>query len=74
MNGNSKSLNVIASVGPAREVGKIELYLIPAFVKTHGHGADEGLDSGCGLVVRCSKSPAHVFIIEDLNFEGKVFF
>ena len=41
--------DVVGSVGPPREVRQVELNLIPAFVESHGHGADERLDPGCTL-------------------------
>ena len=49
------------------------MYLIPALVKSHGHGANERFDPGGALVVRCSEPPPNVFIVKDLHFEGKVF-
>jgi hypothetical protein len=44
-----KRFNVVGSVGPPREVRQVELNLIPAFVESHGHGANEWLDPGCAL-------------------------
>lgn len=38
-------LNVVGSVRPPGEVRQVELDLVPALVESHGHGADEGLDS-----------------------------
>ena len=48
--------------------------LIPAFIKSHGHGANERLDAGGGLVVGSAESSADVLVIENLDFEGEVFF
>ncbi len=42
-------LYVVGAVGAASEVGKVELDLIPAFVQSHGHGANERLDACGGL-------------------------
>lgn len=43
-------------------------------VQAHGHGADEGFDPGCGLVVGGPESSSHVFVIEDLHFEREILF
>ena len=67
-----QGLNVVGSVGTSGEVGQVELNLIPTLVQSHGHGADEGLDTGGGLVVTGSKSATHVLVIKDLHLEGKV--
>lgn len=47
--------------------------LIPAFVKTHGHRADEGLDSGRGLVIRGSESSSNSLIVKDRDFKREIF-
>lgn len=36
------------------------------------HGADEGFNARCGLVVGCPEAAAHVLVVEDLNFEGEI--
>ena len=74
MDCHSQSLYVVATVCSSREIGQVELDLIPALVQSHGHCADEGLHSCCWLIVRCSESSSYIFVIEDLNFEGEVFF
>ncbi len=43
---NAQGLNVVGTVGATSEIGQVELNLIPALVKSHGHGADEGLHTG----------------------------
>ena len=43
-------------------------------IEPHGHGADEGLDSGGGLVIGGSEPPPDILIVEHLDFEGEVFF
>ena len=68
-----QSLDVVSTVGSSREIGQVELDLVPALVKSHGHGADEWLDSRRRLVVRSSESAAHVLVIQHLHFEGEVF-
>ena len=69
---HSQGLNVVAAVGSPGEIRQVELDLVPALVKSHGHGADEGLDSGGRLVVTCSEPPSYVFIVEDLHLEGEI--
>ncbi len=72
VDGHTQSFNVIASVSPPRKIRKIELDLIPALIEPHGHGADEGLDSSGRLIVGCPKSPADIFVVEDLHLEGEI--
>jgi len=59
----AQCLNVVGAVGAAREIREVKLNLVPALVEPHGHGADEWLDSGGGLIVASPKSPAHVFVV-----------
>jgi len=70
---NSQGLNVVSTVGSSREIRQVKLNLIPSLIKSHGHGADERLDTSCALVVRCSESSAHALVVKDLHFEGEVF-
>ena len=72
VNLDAQRLNVVRAVGASREIGQVELNLIPAFVQSHGHRANEGLHSGCRLVVRCAESSADVLVVKDLNLEGEV--
>ena len=46
--------------------------LIPSLIKTHGHRANERLDSGRRLVIRGSESSSDSFIVEDRDFECEV--
>lgn len=48
---HSERFDIVGAVGSASEVRQVELNLIPALVKTHGHSADEGLHSGRTLIV-----------------------
>ena len=48
------------------EVRKIELDLIPAFVQSHGHCADEWLDSCCRLHVRVIKAAIDLQVMQIL--------
>jgi len=74
MYGDTQSLYIIGPIGPASKVRKVELDLIPTLIESHGHGAYEWLYTSGGLVIRCSKSPSHVFVVQDLHFESEVFF
>ena len=74
MDSDSQGLDIIASVGPSGEVRQVKLNLVPAFVQPHGHSTDKGFDASGRLIVRCSETSAHVFIVEDLDFEGEIFF
>ena len=73
MNLNSQCLNIVGAVGSSGEIREIELDLIPAFVKPHGHGTYERFDSGRGLIIRSPEPSSNVFVVEDLDFEGEVF-
>ena len=68
-----ESFNIISPIGSPGKVAEIELYLIPALVKSHGHGADKRLHPGGALVVRGPESPPDVFIVKHLHLEGEVF-
>ena len=69
-----KRFDVISTVSSSCEIRQIELNLIPAFIKSHGHGADERLDSSRRLVVRSSESTSNVLVIKYLDFKCEVFF
>ena len=71
---NSQSLYIIGTVGSSSEIRQVELNLIPTFIESHGHGADEWLDSGGRLIVGGSESSSDTLIIENLNLKGEVFF
>ena len=73
MNLNPERLHVVGPVGSPREVGQVELDLIPAFVQPHRHRADERLHSGGGLVVARSESSPDILIIQDLDLECEIF-
>ena len=68
-----EGLNIVGTVGTTGEIGQVELDLVPAFIQSHGHGADERLDTGGGLVVGSSESASNVLVIENLDFESEVF-
>ena len=56
-------LYVVRAVGSPREVGEVELDLVPALVQSHGHRADERLHSGRALVVARAEPTAHVLVV-----------
>ena len=65
-------LDIVGTIGSSCEIGQVELNLIPALIESHGHCADEGLDTRGGLVVRGAESTAHVLVIEHLHLESEV--
>ena len=69
---DAESLNVVRTVRTTGEVGQVKLDLVPALIKTHGHRADEGLDTRCRLVIGGTEASAHVLVIEHLHLEGEV--
>ena len=71
---NPKSFYIVGTISSPGEIGQVELNLIPTFIKSHGHGANERLDTGGTLVVRGSESSADVLVIKNLDFESEVFF
>ena len=74
VNLDSEGFDVVGTVSTSGEVGEIELNLVPAFVESHGHGTDERLNTGSGLIVGGAESSADVLVIEHLHFESEVFF
>jgi hypothetical protein len=74
VNLDSEGFDIVGTVSTSGEIGQIELNLVPAFIKSHGHGANERLDTGGTLVVRGSESSADVLVIKNLDFESEVFF
>jgi hypothetical protein len=70
---HAQCLYIVSAVGASGEVGEVELDLIPAFVETHRHCADEWLDASGRLVVGCAEATSYIFVVEHLHFEGEVF-
>ena len=70
---DSKSFYIVGTISSSGEIRQVELNLIPTFIKSHGHGTDERLNSGCRLVVRCSESTSDTLVIQYLNLESEVF-
>ena len=69
---HSQRLDVVRAVSPPREIGQVELDLVPALVQTHRHRADERLHSCCALVVRCPKPSAHVLVVQYLHLKCEI--
>jgi hypothetical protein len=65
---------IVGAVGATREVGEIELNLIPPFVETHRHSADEWLHACGRLVVGSAETTSYVLVVEHLHLKGEVFF
>ena len=65
--------DVVSTVGSSCEIGQVKLNLVPAFIKSHGHGADERLNTRRTLIVRSSESPTHALVVKDLHLEGEIF-
>jgi len=74
VNLNAETFDVVRAVGAACKIRQIKLNLIPSFVESHGHRANEGFHTRGRLVVARSKPPSHVLIIEHLHFESEIFF
>ena len=71
---HSERLDVVGTGRSACEVRQVELDLVPPIVQSHGHGANERLDTSGTLIVRGSESSSHVLVIEYLDFESEIFF
>jgi len=69
---HAQGLDVVGTVGTSREIGQVELDLVPAFIETHGHGTDERLNTGGRLIVRCAEPTSNVLIIEHLHLKSEV--
>ena len=60
------------TVSAASEVREVELDLVPSFVESHGHRADERLHARRGLIIGRAEPAAHVLVIQHLNFEREI--
>lgn len=66
-------LNVVCSVCSSREIRQVKLDLVPSFVESHWHCADERLDTSGRLVVGSSESSTNTLVVENLDLECEVF-
>jgi len=69
---NAQGLDVVGTVGTAREIGQVKLDLIPSLVQTHRHGTNERLHASGRLVVGRAEAAADVLVVQDLDLEGEV--
>jgi hypothetical protein len=69
---HSQGLDVVGTVGSSSEIRQVELNLVPALIKSHGHSTDEGLYPGGTLIVRGSETAANVLVIKHLDLKGEV--
>ena len=60
---HSEGFNVVGTVRSPREIGQVELDLIPSVIKTHRHGTNERFYTGCTLVVGSSESSSDVLVV-----------
>ena len=65
--------DIVRTVGSSREIGQVKLNLIPAFIESHWHGADERFHTRRTLVVRRSESTTHALVVQYLDLECEVF-
>lgn len=63
----AECLDVVRTVRSPREIGQIELYLIPAIVESHWHCANERLHSGGTLIVAGPESSPNVLVVKHLS-------
>lgn len=69
---HAQSLDIVRTVGSAGEVRQVKLDLVPAFVQSHRHRADERLHSRRALVVGSTEPSANTLVIKHLHLERKV--
>lgn len=60
------------TVGAAGELGEVELDLVPAVVKAHGHGADEVLHPRGALVVAGPEPAPLPLVVHDRHLEAEI--
>ena len=61
------SLNVVGAVGATREVGQVELDLVPAGVQSHRQHAAERVHARRALVVARAEPAPDVLVVQDLH-------
>jgi len=64
---DAECLDVVGAVRPPREVGQVELDLVPAVVQSHRHRADERLHPRRALVVARPESTTNVLVVQYLR-------
>ena len=73
MNHLPKGLNVVGTVSSPGEIGQVKLNLIPSFIKSHRHSANERLYTGGTLIVRGSESTTHILVVKYLHLKCEIF-
>jgi len=68
---NAESLDVVGAVSAAREVRQVELDLVPTFVESHRHRADERLDARRALIIAGAESSTYVLVVQYLYAYNK---
>lgn len=66
---HAQRLLVVGAVGSTRELGQVELQLVPAVVQLNRHRADERLHPGGGLVVAGAEATPHVLVVQHQHLE-----
>jgi hypothetical protein len=66
---HAQRLLVVGAVGAARELGQVELDLVPAVIQPHRHRADERLHPGGGQVVAGAEAAPHVLVVQHQHLE-----
>ena len=64
---DAESLDVVGAVSTARKVRQVELDLVPTFVESHRHCADERLDARRALIVARTESSTDILVIQHLS-------
>lgn len=83
---NTKSFNIVCTIGSSSEIREVELYLIPTFIQAHRHSADKRFHSSRRLkywaivfqieteylIVWSTKATADIFVIENHHLKSEV--
>ena len=64
-------LDVVGAVGASREVGQVELDLIPAGVESHRQHAAERVHARRALVVAGAEPTSDVLVVQDLPHQQR---
>jgi len=68
-----QGLDVVGTISSPCEIGQVKLNLIPSFIQSHWHSANERLYTGGTLIVGGSESTTNILVIEYLYLEREVF-
>ena len=70
---HSQGLYVVCTIRSPREIGQVELDLVPTFIQPHRHRANEWLHTSRRLIIGSTESSPYALIIEYLHLECEVF-